>query len=61
MTTIDHFVPAASAHSARDHSATPSIIVAVLLVALMGVPALLAPANPQPTLDWHGNTATSAH
>ncbi|MFZ5961717.1 hypothetical protein ACOXXX_02095 [Thalassococcus sp. BH17M4-6] len=57
MTTLDHF-PAA--HSARDLSLLPALLTAVLLLVLMGGTALMAPAQPDVALDWHGNAATTA-
>lgn len=56
MTTVDHFH---SLDRARDLSALPALLTAVVLVVVMGGAALLAPANDTAPINWHGNAATA--
>lgn len=54
MTTYDTF-PKTSPLAA----VTPPLLTALLLLLLLGIPALMAPSDAPATLDWHGNAATT--
>ncbi len=58
MTTLDlHIAPARS--RMQDRSTLAAVLTAVVLVLLMGVPALMAPASEIVADGWHGNSASS--
>ncbi len=57
MTTLDTFV---GARPRPDLSLLPALATAAFLLVVIGGAALTAPAQPEATLEWHGNSATLA-